>query len=369
MKVYIVNSLIGTFAVDDGNKVVSFRPFPKDMQVMISRFTEADNRLLKEEKELYEELEKRGYKHIVFSKRKPGVQEFEENNSAEAYVKEHLFELSLKHHFVKDRLEFNQLLTKTNIEMTKSDIKKSVKRDVIIMQVNRAMEEIDKSVNIFVERLREWYGLHFPEINRNVESHERFVKLVEKFGSRDKIDEEHLKKLAEKSIGIELSHLDVAEIQAFAAQIRSLNEIRERLSKYLESVLKEMAPNLSEIAGTSIASKLISKAGGIDRLAKMTSNTIQLLGSEKALFRFLHSRGNNRSPKYGIIFFHPLIQGSPDEKRGKLARVLASKISMAAKIDFFSKDDRSKEMKKELDAKVKEVLESKDSDESRKNKV
>ena len=56
MKVYIVNSLIGTFAVDDGNKVVSFRPFPKDMQVMISRFTEADNRLLKEEKELYEEL-------------------------------------------------------------------------------------------------------------------------------------------------------------------------------------------------------------------------------------------------------------------------------------------------------------------------
>ncbi len=361
MKAYIVTTIVGVFAVDDMNKVISFRPFQKDPFAIADKIKDSNTELLFEEKELYEETKKRGYRHVVFGRKKESVEEAEADNHAEKFIRENLFSLAIKYNVVKDRLEFNHLVSKVNIELTKGEIKKAVKKDSIIVQVNGAVEETEKAANIMIERLREWYGLHFPEMDRAVNSHEKFVKLVEKFGRREKIDDYQLRRLAEKSIGINISDADAAIVQSFASEIRRLQEMKTGFQDYLERLLREVAPNFTAIAGTNIAAKLLSRAGGLDKLARMTSNTIQLLGAEKALFRFLHSKGKARSPKYGTIFSHQLIQNAPDEKRGKIARVLSSKLSMAAKIDYFSQDNKADDLKRNLEAKVKEILESKES--------
>jgi nucleolar protein 56 len=360
MKAYVVTTLIGVFAVDETNRIISFKPFPKDVAIIADKIKTSGSKIIEEEESVYKELKERGYKNIVFGKKKEGVEEVEINNPAENYVKENLYDLALKYNFFKDKAEFNQFVTKVNIELTKSEIKKAIKKDSIVIQVTRAIEELDKTINIFVERLREWFSLHFPEMDKAVENHERFVKLVEKYGSRERIEDGELKKLALNSMGIEFTENDILAVQSFAAELNKLYSLRNNLTKYLESLLKEVSPNFLEIAGINVASKLIAKAGGLEKLAKMTSNKIQLLGSEKALFRFLHSKGKAKPPKYGIIFSHPLIQNAPEEKKGKIARLLASKLSMAVKIDFFSKEDKSKELKRDLEEKVKEVLQSKE---------
>ena len=126
------------------------------------------------------------------------------------------------------------------------------------------------------------------------------------------------------------------------------------MEKYLDDLLKEVAPNLRELAGSTIAARLISLSGGLDKLVKKPSSTIQLLGAEKALFRFLHGRG--RSPKYGLLFMHNMVQNAPNEKKGKIARVLASKLSIAAKIDYYGKGNLSVELKKTLDDKIKNIM-------------
>jgi nucleolar protein 56 len=130
--------------------------------------------------------------------------------------------------------------------------------------------------------------------------------------------------------------------------------LREDIEKYVDHVLKEVAPNLRELAGSLLAARLISLTGGLEKLAKKPSSTIQLLGAEKALFRFLHGRG--RSPKYGLLFTHQLIQNAPPKKRGKVARVLASKLSIAAKMDFYGKKEKSDELKKDLDERIKKIM-------------
>jgi nucleolar protein 56 len=126
------------------------------------------------------------------------------------------------------------------------------------------------------------------------------------------------------------------------------------MEKYLENLLKEFAPNFSAVAGPLLAARLINLAGGFDKLAKKPSSTIQLLGAEKALFRYLH--GHGKSPKHGVLFTHNLIQQAPAKKRGKIARVIASKLSIAIKMDYYGKEDKSEELKKDLKQRIDKIL-------------
>lgn len=356
MRAYIVTTFIGCFGVED-SKVISFKPFPKDPEKIAEKLKLSEIEIIDEEKKLQKELLLKEYAEIIFSAKKPGVKKAEPGNRVEQWVKENLRKLALDYKFVKDQIEFNQLLTKVNIELTKIKIKKAIGRDNLLIQVNGAIEELDKSINIFVERLREIYGLHFPEMDRIVTDHERFSKLVEKFGSREKIEDQELKQFVKKSMGMDFREEDVRAVQAFAGEINRLFKLRNELRKYLDKNLKEVAPNFTELAGSMLATKLISKAGGLEKLAKMPSSTVQLLGSEKSLFRFLHGRG--KSPRFGLIFYHPLIQKTPEEYRGKIARLLASKLSIAAKMDFYSKEYKGDNLKKELEERVKKILSSK----------
>ena len=353
MRAYIITSFIGCFALDENNRIISFKPFPKEVEKIVERIK--SKKPIKEEIELVEELKQKGFDEFVFSIEREGVK-FEKETKAEKFIKESLAELAIKYKVVKNLAEFNQLLTKIGIELTKEKIKKAIERDKLVIQAVNAIDELNRVINIFIERLREWYSLHFPEMDRMIKNHERFAKLVSQFGSREKIDVKELKQFAEKSMGADFKAEDIRIIQSFASQIVSLYKLRDSLEKYLEKILKEVAPNFSELAGTILAAKLIAKAGGLGKLARMASSTIQLLGAEKALFRYLHGRG--KVPKHGLIYIHPLIQKAPKKHRGKVARALASKLSMAAKIDFYSKEDKSKELKRELKERIKEILKS-----------
>lgn len=357
MRAFILTTFIGCFGVSEKNKIVSFKPFPRDPEKIAKKLKLSTFELIDEEKQMQKELWKKGYKKFIFSVRKSGVKHTEPGNKGELFIKENLRKLAIDKNFVKNQIEFNQLLTKVNLELTKVKIKRAIGRDSLVVHVNGAIEELDKSINIFVERLRELYGLHFPEMDRVVTGHEKFANLIEKFGTRDRIKDSELKQLAKKSMGMDLKEEDIKAIQLFATKILELYKLREELSKYLEKLVKEIAPNFSELAGPMIAAKLIAKVGRMEKLAKMPSSTLQLIGAEKALFRYLHGKG--KSPRFGLIFNHPLVQNSPEKLKGRVARVLASKLAIAAKMDHYSKKYKADKLKKDLEKRVKEILTSK----------
>ena len=340
MQAYLVKTFIGIFALDEKRKIISFKPFPKDPRTVATK-------LMEEEPDELMEL-KNEFKNSLTADRE-----------IENFVKQNLRRYAIEYKFVTDPIEFNQFLTKANSELSKLKIRSSGTRDSLVIHTNNTIEELDKTINIFIERLREWYSIHFPEMDRMIENHEKFARLIETFGDRKNINEKSLDQLKERSTGTDFTEDDINAVKLFASNIVKLYEFREALSKYLNSLLREVAPNFVSLAGDVIAAKLIAKAGGLERLSRMPSSTIQLLGSEKALFRFLKSHGRSKSPKYGLIFNHPLIQNAPANKQGKIARLLASKLSIASRIDYYSKTYSGDQMKKDLEMKVKHLLSSK----------
>ncbi len=357
MQAFIITTFLGCFGVNENRKVVAFKPFPKEPKAAAEKLKLSEVEQIEEEKALQNDLWRKGYKEFIYPFRKLGVKKSEADNKIESFVKENLRDLAIQQKIVNDQAEFNQLLTRVNLELTKVKIKKAITRDNLIVHANGAMEELDKAINILVERLREWYGLHFPEMDKFISDHEKFAELVSKYGLRQNVKDTELSQIKDQSIGADLSEEDVKIIQSLASEITRLYELKEKIEKYVDDVLGKIAPNLKELAGSSLAAKLIAKTGGLERLAKMPSSTIQLLGAEKALFRHLH--GHGKSPRFGFIFMHKLIQNAPEKDRGKIARVLASKMSIAVKMDFYSKEYNADKLKQELNERVKEILSSK----------
>ncbi|MDI6825901.1 MAG: C/D box methylation guide ribonucleoprotein complex aNOP56 subunit [Candidatus Aenigmarchaeota archaeon] len=349
MKAYIVQNPVGIFAFDENGEVIGQILFPRDAKKVAEKIVQDE--LTTEEKQMVEQLKKKGYTLFISSK-KNEVYQSEEENLGERKFRQN-FRMFAKQEKFSDS-ELNVFLTEVGIQLTKMRMKEVVKKDKIIMQAVDAIDEIDKSLNIFVERLREWYGLHFPEMGRLIEKHEKYVRLVAKYGLRYKIEEKDLAELKKTSMGIELSEEDERILKEYATRINELYKLREHIENYVDHVLKEVAPNLRELATPLLAARLIAMSGGMDKLAKKPSSTIQLLGAEKALFRYLHGRG--RSPKYGLLFTHVYVQNAPANKRGKIARVLASKLSVASKMDYYGKVDKSQEMKKDLEERIKKIM-------------
>jgi len=341
MKVYIVQSALGVFGINEKNEIAD-KVLCSDIKKIVDIIE--GSKLSKEEEELVKKLNKRGYSEFASSKKRKNHM-LEMNNAGEKFFRKNFRDIAKKSGYSDQKL--NKLLTSIGIEFTRRKVKQTVKKDKIIIQAIDCIDEVDKSINIFVERLREWYGLHFPEMK--IEKHEKFVKIIADSGLRKNIEE--FSDLAKKSMGIDLTEKDGEIIKEYAASIRELQKLRERMEKYICFTLKEICPNFSELAGPLLAARLIALVGGLDRLAKKPSSTIQLLGSEKALFRFLSGKG--RSPKHGIIFQHPYIQKASFKDRGRIARVLSSKLSIAVKIDYYGGEDKSKEMKKNLEELIK----------------
>lgn len=140
-------------------------------------------------------------------------------------------------------------------------------------------------------------------------------------------------------------------IEPFKALQKQTDTEIKRLQEIIKKQMEHLAPNTTKIVGPLIAARLIAHAGSMEKLAMLPASSIQLLGAEKALFRFKKEGG--KPPKHGVIFQHSLISKAPHKLRGKYARILSLKIGLAIKADVFTKRDISKEIQDELQQKIK----------------
>eukprot|EP00195_Chlamydomonas_chlamydogama_P017712 CAMPEP_0202889986 /NCGR_PEP_ID=MMETSP1392-20130828/514_1 /ASSEMBLY_ACC=CAM_ASM_000868 /TAXON_ID=225041 /ORGANISM="Chlamydomonas chlamydogama, Strain SAG 11-48b" /LENGTH=512 /DNA_ID=CAMNT_0049573453 /DNA_START=175 /DNA_END=1713 /DNA_ORIENTATION=+ len=217
------------------------------------------------------------------------------------------------------------------------------KVDTMIVQAIGLLDDLDKELNTYAMRVREWYGWHFPEMTKIVSDNIQYAKAVKLMGTRDnaaKLDfsgildedvESHLKDAAMISMGTEISGEDLSNIHELCDQVIELSEYRGQLFDYLRSRMNAIAPNLTVLVGELVGARLISHAGSLINLAKHPASTVQILGAEKALFRALKTK--HETPKYGLIYHASLIGQSGPKFKGKISRVLAAKCALAIRVD------------------------------------
>lgn len=222
----------------------------------------------------------------------------------------------------------------------------SSKEDLHLVNAIQALDELDRFLNITTERTMEWYSLHFPELQDILKDNLALAKLVIEIGRRGTFDEEALERhgyggkkgeaimlASERSKGGTISEKDMRRIVGLAElAVKTANE-REKLAETVDSTMNKIAPNITQVAGATIGARLIARAGGLERMARLPASTIQVLGAEKALFRAI--RTGSRPPKHGILFQHEAVHMAPKWQRGKIARTLANKIAIAARIDYY----------------------------------
>ncbi|KAI8926480.1 hypothetical protein BC831DRAFT_456315 [Entophlyctis helioformis] len=233
---------------------------------------------------------------------------------------------------------------------SRSKVKFNVNRvDNMITQSINLLDQLDKDVNTFSMRVREWYGWHFPELVKIVADNYLYAKLAKYIKNKSDLKEEQLDELeaiagdpikakmildaARASMGTDISEFDMANIESFADRVISLTEYRKSLYGYLVNKMHAVAPNLSALIGEVVGARLIAHAGSLTNLAKYPASTVQILGAEKALFRALKTRGN--TPKYGLIYHSTFIGRAAQKNKGRISRVLANKVSIASRIDCF----------------------------------
>ncbi|KAJ8687593.1 hypothetical protein QAD02_023387 [Eretmocerus hayati] len=222
------------------------------------------------------------------------------------------------------------------------------KIDTMIIQAVCLLDDLDKELNNYVMRCREWYGWHFPELGKIISDNVAFVKTVKIIGTREnaiKSDlsdilpedvEEKVKEAAEISMGTEISEDDIINIQHLCDQVIEISSYRAQLYDYLKTRMMAVAPNLTVLVGDLVGARLISHAGSLINLAKHPASTLQILGAEKALFRALKTKKD--TPKYGLIYHAQLVGQATTKNKGKLSRMLAAKASLCTRLDALGED-------------------------------
>ncbi|OAY77505.1 putative nucleolar protein 5-2 [Ananas comosus] len=207
------------------------------------------------------------------------------------------------------------------------------KVDTMIIQAIGLLDDLDKELNTYAMRVREWYGWHFPELSKIVQDNIQYAKVVKLMSNRilpEEVEKE-LKAAAQLSMGTEISEIDLENIKQLCDQVLSLAEYRAQLYDYLKSRMNTIAPNLTALVGELVGARLIAHGGSLLNLAKQPGSTIQILGAEKALFRALKTK--HATPKYGLIYHASLIGQAAPKHKGKISRSLAAKTALAIRYD------------------------------------
>jgi nucleolar protein 56 len=268
-----------------------------------------------------------------------------------------------------NEIEATQALRNFAIEFSSVRVKEaSEKLDLHIIQSVNALDELDKIINIVGARMREWYGLHFPELDNLIQSLIAYAEIVTKAGLRENITRQiienagmHDRKAeiimdaAKRSKGGDMTTENLVIVKKIAQEIISQSELRRILSDHIEIAMDLVAPNVKSLLTASVGARIIAKAGSLSRLAVLPASTIQVLGAEKALFRALKT--GTRPPKHGLIFQHPLIHSAPRWQRGKIARAIASKVAIAARIDVYRHSEKDSSILERLERRIKEIQE------------
>jgi len=379
MKGYVVSSFVGLLLCDEKGEVIEKALFPKDPKKQADKlYSLSRGEVVNELRELCEKARKLNIDELVVEDAKvaqalvaSGFQEVkvEAPNKVAKLVRARMLDLAVRLGYAQNEEEALSILHKIASDLSARKIVEAVeKRDLLVAQAVSCIDEVEKMLNVLASRLREWYGIHFPELGNTIKDHEDFVKALIIIGHRDNVKKaevlEKLGPLRDKiakvlesgpSLGANVLQKDVEVIREVAEATLKFYELNERLRKYVDEVMGEVAPNIKELVGPVLGARLIALAGGLERLAKLPASTIQLLGAEKALFRALRTGG--KPPKHGIIFQFPEIHRSPKWQRGKIARALAGKIAIAARVDYFTGEYIADELKEDLKNRIKEIKE------------
>lgn len=228
------------------------------------------------------------------------------------------------------------------------------KVDTMVVQAIGLLDDLDKEINIYAMRVKEWYGWHFPEMGKIITDNLAYAKVIRIMGFRTNAQtsdfsevlpeeiEETLKAAAEISMGTEISETDIEHIFSLCDQVISMTTYRAQLYSYLQNRMAAIAPNLTALVGELVGARLISHAGSIMNLAKHPASTVQILGAEKALFRALKTKHD--TPKYGLIYHSSLVGQAPAKLKGKMARMVATKAALSIRLDALADADSKSDL-------------------------
>lgn len=365
MKCYVTYSFAGFICLDENCVVLDYELFPREKLIEWIGKIDAGNLSIEEESLLKRMVD--NYDSVVIETRLPHSKYshlkdnfkfiFETPHLGGNFFRSNMKEILLAIGFLEEGSDLRSILQEVSIDLTNNKIRKaSESEDMFLIQAINSIEELDEAIGKMVERLREWYAIHFPEMD-GIKNHERYVDLVSDFGDRETIiksgalKEDSIKFVSE-SVGATISEPDLKMVMEFASSIKSMQTTKKSLNTYVDERMLEIAPNLRELAGSSLGAKLIAHVGGVEKLSKMPSGTVQVLGAEKALFR--HLKTGENPPKHGLIFQHPSVRSARWWLRGKIARALALKISLAVRKDVYS-GDYDPELVKDYEKRVEEI--------------
>lgn len=314
----LVTTWFGSFLCED-NDIVSSKLFPKDPNEIAKRLSAVGNsRILDEEKQLI-------LKSPEFFILDPRLKDL-----GGTLIEEEMPTLN-----PKDFGFENELLHKAMMNLAEEQKMMGASPDERIAQAVNALDDLIQSSNLLSERLHEWWGMQYPKQNK-IMKEEDFVAFV-------------LSKEADSEVNEE----DLAPILDLAKTLGDMYEKKDQLEEYIKVKMKSSASNISYLVGPIIGARVIAKAGSLNRLAKLPSGTIQVLGAEKALFR--HLKEGSNPPKHGFIFQHPLVHRAPYWQRGKISRAFAAKIAIAAKMDQYSDKMIGEDLKNEFLERIEEI--------------
>ncbi len=330
MPYFFYTDALSTYIFDEGGKQLKKRDIKPSYE---SQKTISCGRYAAEELSLLEEFKGKDIISLVSKEDYRGMRkaDFSDKQTNSVFSKI-MRKSSTKEHFAR--------LRSVCLEYSAEQLRRTEPQDHIIIQSVNAIEELERTMNTLSTRLREWFSLYNPELSRMRSDHLHYAEEVLKL-PKDK-----------ESIGMHLKKEDLEPVKTLAEQIISMHGLKSHQERYLEGLMEKTYPNISAVATPLIAARLISYAGSMHRLMNFPSSTIQTLGAEKAMFR--HLRSSSNPPKHGIIILHPLVNEAKKADKGKLARSLASKISIAARIDFFGSDGHTGyQLREELEKRYK----------------
>jgi len=299
---FVYSNCIGTFLFSESSEITDKKLFSDviaaNKKLENNEWTEEEKQLISGEKVLFLGIKNTKLENVVFTNDLRKLEAVE-----------------------KALQDYEGEIHEAILTIAKKQIKESVGEDELIIQAANAIQELDKTMSMLTKRLREWNGLQNPELTANINDNVKFVKEV-------------LENSQTSEMGAELGAEDKAEITELAKTLQQLLELRLTYEKYLEGKMKTVCPNVLAVAGAAIGAKLLAGAGSLKRLATLPASTVQLLGAESSMFKFLRKK-SKKMPRFGILHEHKLIASANEKVKGKRARLLADKISIAARVDYF----------------------------------
>jgi nucleolar protein 56 len=375
MTIKVFANIAGFFVLDSNDNITSFKPYPKNPEeiaekihnLSIYNISEELNKILMDIEEEQIETNSSAVANYARSFGKKCTLDAK-SESYQIFV-EKIPSILLERETIQSEHEYNQIVKDVSLLLTKKRIAHSSQRiDKNVVHAILSMDDIDKTTNLFSTRIREWYGIHFPEILKEVQTHQTLCKIITNIGIRENINEENIKdygftsekiqkivRLAKSSMGASFEEKDLIIMQQFAQRTLDLYEERDKLEQWIEREISRVAPNMQSIVGSAIAARLIALAGGLRELAMKPASTVQLLGAEKALFRSLKTGA--KPPKHGIIYQMPELHSCSWWQRGNISRAIAGRLTIAARVDAFQGEFIGDQLKIEVDRKIAEIKE------------